>query len=81
MLDLIMSEHHLDDYFEEIPTCFYDRNLDLEKGFCMPFRQDCHGNVVGRLFHLLASKALAVWLTGWTRNILYYQISGILGRL
>jgi hypothetical protein len=36
MLELIVKTHSIDDSFWDLPSCFFERDLDLEETYCVP---------------------------------------------
>lgn len=49
MLDLIASKYDLSSLFWELASCFYDRDLNIEEIFCLPFSEVRRGSSIGTL--------------------------------
>lgn len=54
MLEYIVSKHHFDTSFRELPSCFYRRTSDLEETFCVPATTVNHGPWIGELMRPFA---------------------------
>lgn len=48
MLDLVVSHHNIAESFWELPSCFYQRSLDVEEVFCIPYTESHSGSVAGK---------------------------------
>ncbi|KAJ5133679.1 uncharacterized protein N7443_004697 [Penicillium atrosanguineum] len=48
MLDMIASKYKLSSLFWELASCFYDRDLNIEEIFCLPFSEVRNGSSIGR---------------------------------
>ncbi len=49
MLDRLVAEHGMSSTFWDLPSCFYQRNIDSEEAFCYPYTQNNDDSRIGEL--------------------------------